>query len=123
MLKNIPVNMQGHSLMVSQPPALKMRVNDQTGQTEAAVDYQGNRQFVVSLIARPKPKPGEFERKGEEIRVTLSADPGEGFTPGTFIELIDAMVSHWERNGRSGLSFKAAGLKPVDAEVPVEPAA
>ncbi|MFC7342117.1 hypothetical protein [Saccharopolyspora griseoalba] len=116
MLRNIPANMQGYKLMVTEPPQPKMREND-NGMQEIATDRNGVQQFVVSLFAKRKAQPGEFAGKGEEIRVTLTADPGDGFEEGTYVQLIDATVSHWENNGRSGLSFKANGLTPAGADL------
>jgi hypothetical protein len=116
MLKNIPANLQGYKLMITEAPALKMRENDK-GEMEPVTDRQGVQQFVVSLFAKRRTQPGEFAEKGEEIKVTLTVDPGEGFEEGSYVQLVDAMVSHWERkNGdryMSGLSFKAGGLTPI----------
>ena len=114
MLKNIPANMQGYKLMVTEAPTLKMREND-NGVQEVVTDRQGVQQFIVSLFAKRKAQPGEFAGKGEEIKVTLTADPGEGFEEGAYVQLIDATVSYWERNGRSGLSFRANGMTPLGA--------
>ncbi|QIZ36475.1 hypothetical protein [Saccharopolyspora sp. ASAGF58] len=115
-LKNIPVNMQGYKLMITEAPTVKMREND-NGVAEAVTDRQGVQQFVVSLFAKKRPQPGEFAEKGEEIKVTLTVDPGEGFEEGTYVQLVDATTSPWqtERNGRysSGISFKAHGLTPL----------
>ncbi|SFS94590.1 hypothetical protein [Saccharopolyspora flava] len=115
-MRNIPVNLQGHKLMITEAPTLKMFENDH-GVQEVVTDRQGVQQFVVSLFAKRKAQPGEYAGKGEEIKVTLTADPGEGFEEGTYVELIDATVSYWERNGRSGLSFRANGMTPLGATV------
>ncbi|GGJ01585.1 hypothetical protein GCM10011581_43480 [Saccharopolyspora subtropica] len=116
MLKNIPVNMQGYKLMITEAPTLKMREND-NGEMVPVTDRQGAQQFVVSLFAKRKPQPGGFAEKGEEIKVTLTADPGPGFEEGTYVQLVDATASHWERRDgdrfMSGLSFKADGLTPL----------
>ncbi|TDD10615.1 hypothetical protein E1181_00890 [Saccharopolyspora terrae] len=117
-VKNIPVNLQGHKLMVTEAPTLKMWEND-NGVQEVVTDRQGVQQFVVSLFAKRRAQPGEFAGKGEEIKVTLTADPGEGFEEGAYVQLVDATVSYWERNGRSGLSFRAHGMTPVGAQAPV----
>ncbi|SDY71998.1 hypothetical protein SAMN05216215_103367 [Saccharopolyspora shandongensis] len=115
-LKNIPANMNGYKLMITEAPAMKMRENE-NGVAEPVTDRQGVNQFVVSLFAKRRPGPGEFAEKGEEIKVTLTADPGEGFEEGTYVQLVDATMSHWqnERNGRfsSGISFRANGLTPA----------
>ncbi|WP_433871883.1 hypothetical protein [Saccharopolyspora sp. CA-218241] len=116
MLKNIPANMGGYKLMVTEEPTIKMRENEQ-GVAEPVVNRQtGAQEFVVSLFAKRRVQPGEYAGKGEEIKVTLTADPGEGFDEGTYVQLVDATVSHWEnqRGGRysSGLSFRAIGLTP-----------
>lgn len=111
MLRNIPVNLSGFRLMVTEAPAMKMRKDDE-GREVAVTDREGAAKFVVSLFAKAK---GE---KGEEIRVTLDADPGEGFEDGDLVELVDARVSPYSfKNDRgetvSGIAFSAAGLKPL----------
>ncbi|MCX2734453.1 hypothetical protein OOZ19_29765 [Saccharopolyspora sp. NFXS83] len=115
-MRNIPVNLQGYKLMVTESPALKMREND-NGVEEVVTDRSGVQHFVVSLFAKKRPMEGQFAEKGEEIKVTLTADPGEGFEEGTYVQLIDATVSPWqtERNGRyaSGLAYRAAGVTPL----------
>lgn len=116
-MRDIPVNLNGFKLMVTEEPTTKTRETDD-GRTEVVTDSQGATRFVVSLFAKRRPsEPGERVGKGEEIKVTLSTDPGDGFEEGSYIELIDATVSPWEirENGRmsSGVSFKARGLKPL----------
>ena len=81
-------------------------------------DRNGVIQFVVSLFAKQRVGPGERAPKGEEIRVTLATDPGEGFEEDTRVELIDARLNAYQidtEDGRSisGIAFKAMGLKPV----------
>jgi hypothetical protein len=116
-MRNVPANLSGYKLMVTEEPTMKVRETDD-GRTEVVTDYQGVQQFVVSLFAKVRPVEGQRAPKGEEIKVTLTADPGEGFQEGTYVELIDARVSPWAmlRNGNVdfGLSVKAAGMKPLD---------
>ena len=117
MLKNIPANMQGYKLLVTEAPQPKVRENDD-GVQEVVTDRKtGAQKFVVSLFAKRNTQPGQYAEKGEEIKVTLAADPGEGFDEGAYVQLIDATVTPWqnERNGRfsSGISFQATGLTPV----------
>jgi len=113
-LKNIPVNLQGYKLMVTEAPTIKMYEDEETREMKPVVDrVTGATQFVVSLFAKKRPQEGQYAEKGEEIKVTLTADPGEGFEEGTYVQLIDATTSLWERNGRAGLSFKANGLTPA----------
>ncbi|PXY28482.1 hypothetical protein [Prauserella muralis] len=117
-MRNIPVNLSGYKLMVSEAPVLKMRKDDD-GELVPATDFHGVQQFVVALFAKRRPRPdGGPVGKGEEIKVTLSADPGDGFEEGTYVELIDATASPWamkdsQGNVTSGMSFRAAGLKPA----------
>ena len=113
MLRNIPVNLQGYKLMITEVPQEKTREKD--GVQEFVKNHEGVQQFVVSLFAKRRVQPGEYAGKGAEIKVTLTADPGEGFEEGVYVQLVDATVSHWENNGRSGLSFKANGLTPANA--------
>ena len=72
----------------------------------------------MSLFAKQRVGPGERAPKGEEIKVTLATDPGEGFEEDTRVELIDARLNAYQidtEDGRSisGIAFKAMGLKPV----------
>ncbi|MBK1785590.1 hypothetical protein [Prauserella cavernicola] len=117
-MRNIPVNLGGFKLMVSEAPAMKMREDD-NGELVAATDFQGVQQFVVSVFAKRRPRSdGRPAGKGEEIKVTLAADPGEGFDEGTYVELVEATASSWamkdkQGNVNFGMSFRAAGLKPA----------
>ena len=43
----------------------------------------GVTQFVVALFMKLRPQPGQRAPKGEEMRVTLETDPGEGFEEGS----------------------------------------
>jgi hypothetical protein len=111
-MRNIPVNLSGFKLTVSEAPTLKMRENDDK-ELVVATDHNGVQQFIVALFVKPVPREGQRAGKGEEIRVTLATDPGEGFEEGMRVELIHATVSAWAMGDRSGLSFRAEGLKPA----------
>ena len=120
-MQDIPVNLGGFKLIVSEEPAMKMREDRETGEMVPVTDRQKVTQFVVSLFAKPIPTPGQMPRKGEEIRVTLSSDPGEGFEEGMRVELINAVANLYSMPDRedprkiasAGLWFKADGLKPA----------
>jgi hypothetical protein len=116
-MRDIPVMLNGYKLTVVDPPVPKMRQDD-NGALVPMVDRQGVTQFVVSLFAKLRVGPGERAPKGEEIKVTLATDPGEGFGEDTRVELIEPRINSYQienENGRvsSGISFKALGLKPV----------
>ncbi|MEJ2854878.1 MULTISPECIES: hypothetical protein [unclassified Saccharothrix] len=109
-MRNIPVLLTGWRLMVTEEPALKTREVD--GTAEVLTDRDGASLFVVSVFAKTK---GE---KGEEIRVTLTTDPGPGFEEGSLVELVGATVSPYSfKNAKgetvSGLAWRAVGLKPI----------
>ncbi|MHA6797779.1 hypothetical protein [Bounagaea algeriensis] len=116
MLRNIPVLLEGYKLQVSEEPTVKTR-QDEAGNEVVATDYQGATQYVVSVFAKPLDENGKARGKGEEIKVTLEAEP-EDIEDGTRVELINPRVSHWQNdfgNGTtSGLSWKATGIKPVE---------
>ena len=83
------------------------------------VNHDGVTQFVVALFMKLRPQPGQRAPKGEEVRVTLETDPGEGFEEGMRVELVNPRVSTYQLttdDGRelSGVSFKATGLIPAD---------
>ncbi len=114
-MRDIPVLLDGYRLTVVEPPEPKTR-DDGTGRLVPVTDRHGVTQFVVSLFAKQRVGPGERAPKGEEIKVTLATDPGEGFEEDTRVELIDARLNAYQidtEDGRSisGIAFKATGLK------------
>lgn len=117
MLSNLPVDLGGYKLMITEAPTVKTRINDKTGKEETVLNRDDDTpQFVVSMFAKRRPQEGQYVGKGEEIKVTLTADQGDGFDEGSYVQLISATVSHWqnERDGRysSGLAYRALGLTP-----------
>ncbi|GAA5159839.1 hypothetical protein GCM10023321_41520 [Pseudonocardia eucalypti] len=117
-MRDIPVALNGFRLTVVEAPEVKQK-RDGSG---PVTDRNGATQFVVSLFVKQRPVAGQRTPKGEEIRVTLASDPGEGFGEGEWVELIDARVNAWEmrdeETGRvsSGLAFKALGMKLTGTE-------
>jgi hypothetical protein len=112
-MRDIPVMLDGYKLTVVDPPAPKVR-EDGT----VVTNRDGVTQFVVSLFAKLRAQPGVRAPKGEEIKVTLETDPGEGFGEDMRVELISPRISAYQidtPDGRtlSGISFKAMGLTPV----------
>lgn len=110
-MRNIPVDLGGYRLMVTELPTMKTRKND-AGQEEVVTDSEGAAKFVVSLFAKTK------GQKGEEIKVTLSTDPGQVIEEGDVVQLVNATISPYSfRNDRgetvAGIAFAAVGLKPV----------
>jgi hypothetical protein len=118
-MQNIPVLLSGYRLMVTEAPTTKMR-ETRAGEFEPVTDREGVTQFVVVLFAKPIAQPGQRSRKGEEIKVNLSADPGDGFEEGSYVELVNPIVNTYEMRDpntgaitASGLWFKADGLTPA----------
>ncbi|MBP2369720.1 hypothetical protein [Pseudonocardia parietis] len=114
-MRNLPVVMTQYKLTVVEPPAPKTR-EDANGAQVPVTDRDGVAQFAVSLFAKLQVGPGERAPKGEEIKVTLTADPGEGFPEDTRVELLDPQINPYSiesPDGRtvSGIAFKAMGLK------------
>lgn len=118
-MQDISINLGNYRLMVTEAPTMKTRENQQTGELETVTNRKGEVQFVVVLFAKPVPQPGKRPGKGEEIRVNLPVEPGDGFEEGNYVELINPVLNTYEMrddNGRitaSGLWFKAEGLKPA----------
>ncbi len=116
-MRDIPVMLNGYKLTVVEPPAPKLR-DDGNGGWVTVTDRQGVTQFVVSLFAKLRAQPGQRAPKGEEIKVTLETDPGEGFAEDMRVALVSPRLNAYQidtEDGRSlsGISFKAMGLKPV----------
>jgi hypothetical protein len=110
-MRNIPINLGGYRLMISEAPTMKTR-KGKNGQDEVVTDNDGVTKFVVSLFAKIK------GQKGEEIKVTLATDPGDGFDEGELVELVNPVASPYSfKNDRdetvAGIAFSAAGLKPL----------
>jgi hypothetical protein len=113
-IKDLPVILTGHRLSVVEPPCPKTK-DDGT----VIVSRDGATQFVVALFMKLRPQQGQRTPKGEEVRVTLETDPGDGFAEGTRVELVNPRVSAYQMktdDGRelSGVSLKATGLIPAD---------
>jgi hypothetical protein len=113
-VKNIPVNLSGYRLTVSEDPEMKVR--KENGVETVVTDRDGVTKYTVALMVKAK------GQKGEEIRVTLDSDPGEGFSEDemTRVELIDPRVTPYSfKNERgetvSGVAWGAAGMKPLVA--------
>ncbi|MBO4162635.1 hypothetical protein [Micromonospora antibiotica] len=105
-MRNIPVNLSGYKLRVVEEPSVKA---DQEGKVITA--YGTNDPlFTVAVFAKPVATEDGYRGKGEELKITLSTEPG-AVEEGELVELIGPTVSHWERDGRSGLTWKAQGLK------------
>ncbi len=119
-MRDIPVVLDGYKLTVVDPPAPKTREDD-NGVVQVVTDREGATQFVVSLFAKLRVERGQRSPKGEEIKVTLMTDPGEGFEEDTRVELIAPVLNAYEITGArgtvSGVAFKAMGLKPLRARV------
>ena len=116
-MRDIPVMLNGYKLTVVEPPMPKVR-EDGRGGWMPVTDRQGVTQFVVSLFAKLRVQPGQRAPKGEEIKVTLEADPGPGFAEDDRVELVSARLNAYQLDtpdGRTvaGISFKAMGLTPV----------
>jgi hypothetical protein len=117
MPRDLPVVLSGYKCTVVDPPAPKMRDDGNGGQV-VVTNRDGVTQFVVSVFLKQRPVPGQRAPKGEEIKVTLETDPGEGFDEDIRVELINPRINSYQidsPDGRSisGLSFKATGLTPV----------
>jgi hypothetical protein len=114
-VRDLPVILDQYKLTIVEPPAPKMR--EENGNLVPVLDRQGARQFVVSLFAKLQVPPGQRAPKGEEIKVTLECDPGDGFHEDMRVALHQPRINAYqiENNGRvtSGISFKAAGLAPA----------
>ncbi|MEC3974866.1 hypothetical protein [Amycolatopsis sp. H20-H5] len=121
-MQDVPINLMGYTLRVTEPPTVKTRQLE-NGELEPVTNRDGVLQFVVVCFAKPKAVEGQRQGKGAEIRVNLGADPGDGFTEGMVVELVNPLLNTYEIPDRdnprltasSGLWFKADGLKPAAA--------
>ncbi len=120
-MRDIPVMLSGYKLTVVEAPTRKMR-EEGPDKWVPVTDRNGAVLFVVSLFAKLQVGRGERAPKGEEIKVTLATDPGEGFEEDTRVELIDAKLNAYqidtEHGPISGVSFKAMGLKAASVPAP-----
>ncbi|WFG43543.1 hypothetical protein [Pseudonocardia alni] len=122
-MRDLPVVLDGYKLTVVEPPAPKTR-QDANGAEVPVTDRDGVMQFVVSLFVKLQVQAGQRAPKGEEIKVTLTADPGDGFGEDTRVQLLDPKINPYSiesPDGRtvSGIAFKAAGLRHANAAPPM----
>ena len=116
-MRDLPVVLRGYRCTVVDPPCPKTKDDGKGGQV-VVVNRDGVTQFVVALFIKQLAAPGERAPKGEETKVTLESDPGEGFEEGTRVELVNPRINAYQiatDDGRSisGIAFKALGLKPA----------
>ncbi|MEC3975932.1 hypothetical protein [Amycolatopsis sp. H20-H5] len=118
-MQDIPFISSGYKFMVTEAPTMKMRESD-NGELVPAEDRRtGDIPFVVMLFAKPRPVEGQRSSKGEEIKVTVTAEPGDEITEGSYVELVNPVLNTWQTVGKdgrisgSGLWFKAHALKPA----------
>lgn len=120
-MRNIPAQLSGYTFMVTSEPEGKTRKVG-VNAYEPVFDKEGVQPYMVLLLAKAKPVPGEPRRKdGEEIKVNLPRNPGEGFAEGTFVELLNPVINTYEmtdpedsrRITNAGIWWKADGLKPA----------
>lgn len=110
-MKNMPIVLNGYRLMLTELPTLKTR--EVGGQTEVVIDRETKAQlFVATLFMKAR---GE---KGEEVRVTLETDPGDGFDEGDIVDLVDPRASFYSfRNDKGGITagvaYRATGLTKI----------
>ncbi|WP_043661334.1 hypothetical protein [Thermocrispum municipale] len=129
-MRDIPVVTSGYTFMVTGEPEGKTNPDGSPYRPKDRNDVELDQPFVVMLLAKPKPVPGQPRRKdGEEIKVNLPCDPGEGFDLGTFVELINPVINTFEmrdddgRISNAGIWWKADGLKPATRPVATKPPA
>lgn len=105
-MRNIPVNLAGYKLRVVEEPSVKTDLEGRIATAYGTSDPL----YTIAVFAKPVATEDGYRGKGEELKVTLSTEPGS-VEEGELVELIGPTVSHWERDGRSGLSWKAQGIK------------
>ncbi|HWD04069.1 MAG TPA: hypothetical protein VG674_16645 [Amycolatopsis sp.] len=117
-MRNIPCDLSNYTARVAEVPEVKT-YKDDNGREVEVTDRNGEKRFVTALFLKAKVKiKGERVEKGEEVRFTLDADPGEGFEEGMAVELIAPRMSPYSFKNKdgetvSGVSFAAVSLKPV----------
>ena len=117
-MRDLPVDLSGYRLMVSEAPAVKMRQGDKGEDVIVTDRISGEPHYVVSLFAKPREAgPSGRRARGEEIKVTLLQAPADGIDEGSIVELVAPVVNAYEiRDGdrfSSGLSFKASAISAV----------
>ncbi|MQM28711.1 hypothetical protein [Glycomyces albidus] len=119
-MQNIPCNLVGYKLMVTELPEVKSFTDD-VGNTRIATVYGTDDPiYVVSLFAKPREAGPHGKRaKGEEIKVEFTREPEQEFEEGTYVQLDRPTVSLSDfTNGKGdryvGLKFRAEGLVPAN---------
>src|SRR6516164_7129819 len=49
--------------------------------------------------------------RSDTAEVSIAADKAPDFEPLTRVELVDLVAEPWERDGRSGIAWKASGIR------------
>jgi hypothetical protein len=118
-MQNIPCNLEGYKLMVTELPEVKSFTDD-NGNTRVATVYGTDDPiYVVSLFAKPREAGMNGRRaKGEEIKVEFTREPEQEFEEGTYVQLDRPTVSLTDFTTAKGdrivnLKIRAHGLVPA----------
>jgi hypothetical protein len=119
-MNNIPCNLEGYKLMVTELPEMKSFTDDAGVVHMAKVYGTEDPIYVVSLFAKPRDAGPHGKRaKGEEIKVEFTREPDQEFEEGTYVNLDRATVSLTDFTSKKGdrfvgLKFRAEGLVPAN---------
>jgi hypothetical protein len=140
MLKNIPAILDGYRLMIVEAPEMKMRKTKENGREILVPDTifgTDDPKYTVTLFCKKRASADGYRQKGEEIKVTLTSDPGSEFEEGQYVSLRNLTLSITampHRNARRdtgtedaigyvGWSFSAEGLTPESPHMAARTAA
>jgi hypothetical protein len=104
-LRNIPVDLGKLSLfMVTSAPEVRVDINTGEVRTDRA---SGLPSFLVGLLVKV-----EGERRAYVLDVQVPGEP-VGVVEGVFVDLDGLEAAPWERDGRSGVVYRAKSIKPA----------
>jgi hypothetical protein len=104
-MRSIPVDVSAFTgFMCVNPPEPKV-ANLDTGEVRKD-RVSGQTMFVVGVVAMRG-------RDSSVIQVNVPGEPG-GLGVGTALRLVGLEAAPWDRDGRSGVSFRAVAVTPLE---------
>ncbi|HTJ72800.1 MAG TPA: hypothetical protein VL551_35000 [Actinospica sp.] len=111
-LRNIPVDLsQLTYIMVTSAPEVRTDLNTGEIRTDRITKLP---LFLVGVLVKV-----EGERKAYVLDVQVPGEP-QGIIEGSFVEVEKMQAVPWDRDGRSGVTYRVASIRPVKPSATME---
>lgn len=111
-LRSIPVDLDRFTyIMVTSAPEVRTDLNTGEIRTDRTTKLP---LFLVGVLVKV-----EGERRAYVLDVQVPGEP-QGLIEGSFVEVERMEAVPWDRDGRSGVTYRVASIRPAKASATVE---